>query len=213
MKKAPRKKRYRFVSGHALERLRERIIQLDLDHRLDADLEQWLDSAIEHAIRRGDVEAIMDRHEPAKLADIAKDLGAPAFALVKTNTHEKAEYAEVIVTVMDDVMVTQYRNGRWRDSKFRPLASGLAKVRLRDPVVEVKPEPKPEPMPKKTETQTEPKDFLVTYHRNDAPLQEIVSPVRLKPYLVQLALDAGIDNIRVWREVPMNLQVSVDLKL
>ncbi len=201
MQKKPRSKRYRFVSGHAIERLRERIITLGThQHRLDIDLEQWLDAAVENAIRRGDVKTIMDRGHPARVVDITLDLDAPAFALIKTNTHKSAEFAEVVMTVMDGEMVEQLEKGRWRDDKFRPLAEGLAKVTLAPP------EPA-EPVLHE--------EFLISYVGSDGLAHELVPRTRLKTMLVELALESGVEEetIRVWREVPSTVKVSVEVEL
>ncbi len=213
MQKKPRDKRYRYVSRHAVERLRERIIALDLDYRLDADLEQWLDDAVEKAIRRGDVQIVTDRNEPAQLVNLEALLEAPAFALVKSNDHPNAKsgMTEAVVTVMDDIMVTKYQQGRWRDDKHRPfqVLAGMKAPPKSDPVVAIKPDP-PKPKPDKPDEQ-----MLVSYVGERGVTYEVVPRAKLKHFLIQLALDPEVEQetIRAWREVSVNLKVSVDIEL
>ena len=211
MKKQPREKRYRYVSHHAVERLRERIIALDMQHRLDADLEQWLDDAVEQAVRRGDVQVVTDNKQAAKLANIEPTFGAPAFALLKPNDHPRAKLPEAVITVLDDVMVAKYQQNRWKDDKHRPFTV-LAGMKVpeskpMEPTVEHKRLPRP--------IGDSQEQMLVSYVGENGVTYQAVPRAQLKHQLIQLALDPEVDQetIRAWREVKVDIKVSVDVGL
>jgi hypothetical protein len=219
MKKEPREKRYRYVSHHAIERLRERIIALDMNFRFDKDLEQWLDSVVEQAVRKGDVQIVPDHKDTtAKLVDIGEAFGAPAFALLKPNDHPRAKsngLIEAVITVLDDVMVAEYRKRRWSDDKHRPFAA-LAGMKIAPPPqngTKVK-------VPDQLTTAPEPKQLadeqlLISYVGEQGIAYKLVTRTNVKHECVQLALEPEVEaeTIRVWREVPGTVRVSVELDL
>jgi hypothetical protein len=123
--------RKRYISRHAIERMRERLTGTDVIHRPEQDLGNWLDRAVEDAIRGGNVTTVVERHndEEAQLVEIdAHELkaGKKLYAVVKPDLRQ-AGFDDAIVTVLSESMVTRYRSTRWKipdriNSPFRALS-------------------------------------------------------------------------------------------
>lgn len=129
--------RWRYVSSHAVGRLRERA---DAEGHLDDDfLGRVLDDAVERAYAAGRNENVLDeRGEPADLVDL-KDcfddllVRGEVFALVKANDRRDSRYKEAIVTVVGDKAAAgireQTKEAKLGKEPFNPaLSSELAGV-------------------------------------------------------------------------------------
>jgi hypothetical protein len=206
----PHRPRYRYVAEHAIERLRERIVMLDLQHRLDSDLVLWLDHAVEHAIRRGDVKVIDDRGDPARVVDISSDLDAPTFALVKSNTRQDSEFGETVVTIIDQRRLEEYEAGRWKSPKFGSLAEKLAGVTI-GPAPK-NGDQKASKAPQTTETDVSPnEEILIEYEEGE--LGTVFKKLKrsdLPRQLIEIALAGGdTSKIRFWRQTKAQAKLDV----
>jgi hypothetical protein len=126
-------KRERIITAHAVQRLRERIADSDLNSRDDRSVGNALDQAIVWAKAAGSDESIMDRGVLATLVDITEyvPLGKGGddglFAIIKLDSHSSARL-HTVVTVLTTEQVAQQRETRWRQgpdpsSPFSKLAS------------------------------------------------------------------------------------------
>lgn len=215
----PHRPRYRYVAEHAIERLRERIVKLDIQHRLDSDLVLWLDHAVEHAIRRGDVKVIDDRGEPARVVDITSDLDAPTFALVKSNSRQDSEFGETVVTIIDQKRLDEYEAGRWKSPKFGSLAEKLAGVTI-GPAPAAAPrngEQKPKEPPV---TEADPDEIILAEYtralQSAGGTETVYKKLKreeLAQFLVELAL-SGYDasKVKLWRESKAQVKLDVVIK-
>jgi hypothetical protein len=198
--------RYRYVAEHAIERLRERIRILDIDHRFDSDLVHWIDHAVEHAIKRGDVKVFDDRGDFARLVDITSDLDAPTFAVVKSNTRSDSNFGEAIVTVLDETMVDRYKEERWKEPGL--MATKLAGVTIGRTNGNKKPEKSEAPV---AESPPHPNEvILIEYTRGDQEIFEKIKRSELGKRLLEIAL-AGDDASAVtfWRRTKAQAKLDV----
>lgn len=124
---AAHRPRYRYVSDHAVQRMRERVVDLDLEHRIDQDLVRLIDDVVERSTRtRGNVRGIVDNGKPARIVDITAELDATArtFALLKPNLGPRGgppiQHAEAVVTILDEAayVAMSARKG-WEQPKER----------------------------------------------------------------------------------------------
>jgi hypothetical protein len=202
--------RYRYVAEHAIERLRERIRMLDIAHRLDSDVALWIDHAVEHAIRRGDVKVIDDRGEPARIVDISADLDAPTYALVKSNARADSDFGEAVVTIVDQRRLDELEAGRWKSPKFGSLAEKLAGVTIG-------PSPKngdqkPPEKPKVTEADPD-EVILVECPDQEHPgsmLFKKLKRAELSRFLIELALSGqDASKVHIWRQTKAQVKLDV----
>jgi len=200
-------------------------VALNLTHRIDTDLAYWLDHAVEHAIKRGDVRVVDDRGEPARIVDITSDLDAPTYAIVKRNIHIHGNgggggFGESVVTIYDQRRIDENEaSGRWKSLKGT-MAEKLAGVTI-GPRTDLKPangsapvvveEP---PAEEPVEVALDPDELvLVEYHDAEGTANFLkLKRSELAGQLMQLAL-RGVDTskLRFWRQVAA--QAKLDIKI
>lgn len=133
--KAPKNgDRTRYVSRHAVARLRERA---EVPAHLDDDsLSRVLDDAVVAAYSLGKNENVVDEHgDPADLVDISGTLDGltargQVFALVKRNARENSEREEAVVTVLGDRSAELVRRETREGAGFGVMAEALRGVRV-----------------------------------------------------------------------------------
>lgn len=133
--KAPNNyERVRYVTHHAVQRLRERLT--GLDHRPDTDLLNWIDHQTDLAMRAGFVQSVVEKKTGIEQKLVKLDVeGGIVFAVVSTNDRADKPEAEAIVTILSEEMVTRYRETRWdTDLGHKPFAGiiGALKDELGD---------------------------------------------------------------------------------
>lgn len=136
--KAPKNgDRTRYVSRHAVARLRERA---EVPAHLDDDsLSRVLDDAVVAAYSLGKNENVVDEHgDPADLVDISGTLDGltargQVFALVKRNARENSEREEAVVTVLGDRSAELVRRETREGAGFGVMAEALRGVRVPGP--------------------------------------------------------------------------------
>jgi len=190
-----------------------------LSYRIDQDLVHWLDDAVEKSIRAGNVKAIKDRKDTAKLVDITEHLGAPAYVIVKANARDDSEFAEALVTVLDETMVAEYEEKRW--SLGSKMAQQLAKLpagfatRRENDVTETteKPANDAKAKPANGAASVESGECLISYVGEQGVAYELVPQDQLKVRLIELVMDPEVESetLRAWRELPINIRVQVDV--
>lgn len=210
----PHQPRYRYVAEHAIERLRERIVMLGIQHRCDPDLVLWLDHAVEHAIRRGDVKVIDDRGDPARVVDISSDLDAPTFALVKSNSRQDSEFGETVVTIIDQRRLEEYEAGRWKSPGFGSLVQKLAGVTIGPAPRNGEQQEKEKP---RMTTGADPDEIILAEYTRalqstggTETVYKKLKRAELPGFLVELAL-SGYDasKVKLWRESKAQVKLDV----
>jgi len=202
-----------YVTEHALERLRERVCELDIGYRGDYDLAHWLDEAVFESIKAGAVEAVIDDGDPARLVALHKENYSPTpfYALVKTNkaNYKTSDAEEAIVTILDEAMVTSRRKRKWKTGSGGVVAAALARVSAAD-LKKATEKPKPTEPPA-AETAANP-DHIITWSDAGGQYQVVPGDEDVKRRIITLIL-SGVepDTIRVWREVETKIDISINI--
>jgi hypothetical protein len=192
-------------------------MEAKLEHRLNYDLMHWLDDAVEKSIRAGRVKAIVDRKDPAKLVDITEHLGAPAFVVVKRNSHKNSDFAETIVTVLDEKMKVEHEENRWEScgqlqQQLARLPAGTA-VKKMEPAAPTPPLNGSKMKNKEPAVASDCAEYLISYVGEQGVAYELVPKEELSARVAALAMDPDVETetLRAWREVPLNIRVQVDI--
>lgn len=124
----PSYRRKFYVSGHAVERLRERRMPADVLHRFDGDLGNLIDWAV--SAQWQEAERLLDDGVEMWLVDVRDTLG-DLFAVVKKNCDgNQNAWPYAVVTLLDAGQVAQSRARRWRSAGGSPPShQGLATLR------------------------------------------------------------------------------------
>lgn len=236
---SPRGKLHRSVTDHAIERLRERSLPDHMQHRPKFDLARWLDDAVEDAIKRGVALTVTDFEDNiSTLVDVTENLQiAPTHAIVRPSRKSHSIHDEVIVTVLNEEQAERLRK-RAVGELGQKLRAAVQRQAAAKPVPEKQRESQPPPIempnckvcgcypcirtcPTTASQGPQPPasptpSLMVSYVGDDGPVYEgPMGPRRLRYRLQELALDdlVDADTIRVWREVPTRIEVTIDIEL
>lgn len=221
--------RTRYVSFHAIERLRERIgDKHSLSSRGDADLGNALDDAVKNGFVKGDV-VVRDRDgRPEAVVDVSNYFGFPMRAIVAKNDRDDSPHPEAIVTIMEGALRevsggTLVEDGlQGRLGSLGDLLSSAAHEKLRRAAGTAPPEAlakassgrTKEPVPSSSGFSTwsaDPEVRLVLVTRPGAP-DEVLTPqsaAAVTRELLRLQSE-GVDmkGISVWRPVKVSVAVT-----
>lgn len=201
----PHRPLYRYVSQHAIERLRTRTLPDSLQFRSDEDLGRWLDEAVEHAIgfddRRWQIRDFSE--DNARLVSLCDRIEG-TYAIVKRDDKGK-HFDEAIVTIADENMASQLKQ-RTPSRMAEQLAKLDVKPTVRKPLP---PEPPVAEDPPPTVR------LVVTYVGDDGPTFVMTNTGDLQRLLRELATDDLVETetIQVWKEVPSRIEVRVEVEL
>lgn len=196
--------RLRHITGHALERLRERSNELMVSHLTGTHLGNLIDTKVEENIREGRVEDIVDRssaHDPI----LSRVVTIPEWelaALVRADSDRKN--GEVVVTLLTSEMVEANRaHGRWEWLKDTPMG------KLKDV--------KAPPMERRITVDAPPHEFelyIVAWEESQGRGRRVVyrevDEAGLKSFL--LGLGDKAENARVYKITEIKLKVEVTLE-
>jgi hypothetical protein len=220
-----------WVTDHAVERLRKRLLGRDTKYRDDDDLRNLIDSMANEAVKLGMVDGIRDEGDPAALIDVSECLmGGGLVLLVKVNDRSE-RYPLAVITILHTLQVEAARKtGRWGHDatlverllpdagdnagdnagvSVKPQASGSLTVTLGDRVgVQLAAaRPTATAPPNALETR------LVTYRTPEGreATEEYIkaeAPDRIGRLVSEGT--ATPSSIRVWREVSATVKVALD---
>jgi hypothetical protein len=235
--------RVRYVSHHAIQRLRERFPTIESTHagvgfRSDTDLGNWIDQLTERAIRRGDAQLVIEKKTQSEQKLVKLNTSIAMFAVVDTNDRGDKPEAEAIVTVLTDDMVTRYRECRWDTALgHKPFAvlSALKPQLVRLPSTsksleaalakegaEAPPDPVRDPSIAITRSGGGIATVLISYsvwdrerrERGDSHYEEYGRADAPGRVVELLARDDIVEgSVRVWGPVPIDIERTVTVKL
>lgn len=221
-----------YISTHAIDQLRERW-QRGGRFRDGDDLGNLIDDACKLAVDAGKARSLEDGG-PFRLVDIREEIQDDLYCILRPN-RGPGKFAETVVTLLLTHMVERNfaemaaddPRARWWEPGDRPQLNQIQGTATNAPVakmgekigkalgsvvvVDPKPAPAPGPAPMLP-------SILVTYdvHGEDGleQRQEEYAAADLETAVaervIELADDAGMDNVRVWREVKMRRKVEFE---
>lgn len=120
------RKKYRYISPHAIERFREYLP--DNNHIPKSQLIDIIDDRVEDAIRAGLGQDFVQGGNDDERFTIVELRGFDIFALVRDNEHKNQEHDEVVVTFLTPEAVETSKGSSWEPRTT--LASKLKNVEL-----------------------------------------------------------------------------------